>query len=95
MQTLLQSVHSLRLGSVRHLPTDTCRQIPHTERGLFSLYVVMPVNLFTGTANMGNLPSCSCVLRGTLETAETEDYFLDFFTVTLVIETAGHSGRNR
>lgn len=33
----------------------------------------MPVNLLTGTANRGNLPSCSCVLRETLETVETAD----------------------
>lgn len=45
--------------------------LPHIKRGLFSLYVVMPVNLLTGTANRGNLPSCSCVLRETLESVET------------------------
>lgn len=31
----------------------------------------MPRNLLTGNANRGNLPSCSCVLRETLETGET------------------------
>lgn len=74
-QTASLSVHSVRLfPSEPFANRHTCGQIlPHIERGLFSLYVVMPVNLLTGTANRGNLPSCSCVLRETLETVETAD----------------------
>lgn len=72
-QTLILSVHSDRLFLSEPLANrHTCGPIlPHIERGLFSFYVVMPVNLLTGTANRGNLPSCSCVLRETLETADS------------------------
>lgn len=62
----LRLLHSEPLSN-RH----TCRRsLPHTGSGLFSLYAVMPANLWTGNANRGNLPSCSCVLRETVEAAD-------------------------
>lgn len=53
----------------------------------------MLVNLLTGTANRGNLPSCSCVLRETLETVEIS---LTLFSSWLWWQKQlGHSGRRR
>lgn len=54
----------------------------------------MLVNLLTGTANRGNLPSCSCVLRETLETVEIS---LTLFSSWLWWQKKqlGHSGMRR
>lgn len=53
----------------------------------------MLVNLLTGTANRGNLPSCSCVLRETLETVEIS---LTLFSSWLWWQKQlGHSGMRR
>lgn len=53
----------------------------------------MLVNLLTGTANRGNLPSCSCVLRETLETVEIS---LTLFSSWLWLQKQlGHSGMRR
>lgn len=67
-----ESVSPLRLLHSEPLSNrHTCRRsLPHTGSGLFSLYAVMPANLWTGNANRGNLPSCSCVLRETVEAAD-------------------------
>lgn len=53
----------------------------------------MLVNLLTGTANRGNLPSCSCILRETLETVEIS---LTLFSSWLWLQKQlGHSGMRR
>lgn len=86
--------------SQSHLPIERhtsahahTRAQTHEEKGLFSLHVVMLVNLLTGTANRGNLPSCSCVLRETLETVEIS---LTLFSSWLWLQKQlGHSGMRR
>lgn len=69
-KTQILSVHPESF-CLSNLPTDTHadRQY-HTKWEDYFLFMLHVVNLLTWTANRGNLPSCSCVLRETLETAD-------------------------
>lgn len=77
-KTQILSVHPESF-CLSNLPTDTHadRQY-HTKWEDYFLFMLHVVNLLTWTANRGNLPSCSCVLRETLETADciTLTFFL-------------------